>query len=109
MVVDHSKPPSVRARAVDPPIRIATINLAVLMSVADDVLDLKAAQASVAQAKLSVVRPNEALDLHGRSLFAVQADIGCLARLNASAPSAYHTADRIRITLVSLMRSHHPA
>jgi hypothetical protein len=55
---------------VDPPIRIATISLAVLMSVADDVLDLKPAQASVAQAKLSVIGPNEALDLHGARAYA---------------------------------------
>ena len=70
MVVDHGKPSPVRARAVDPPIRIATIDLTVLMSVADDVLDLKPAQASIAQAKLNMVGPNKVLDLHGARAYA---------------------------------------
>jgi hypothetical protein len=48
MVVDHSEPPTVRTRAIDPPSRIPTIDLAVLMSVADDVLDLETTQASIA-------------------------------------------------------------
>ena len=42
---------------MDPPIRIPTINFAVLMSVANDVLDLKPAQPSVAKAKPGMVRP----------------------------------------------------
>lgn len=70
MVVDHGKPPPVRARAVDPPVRIATIDLAVLVSVADDVLYLKPTQASVAESKLSVVGPYEALDPHGGRAYA---------------------------------------
>ncbi len=68
MVVNHGKPPSVRTRAVHPPIRIAAINFAVVMSIANDVLDLKPAQTSVAQAKFGVLGPDEALYLHGRSL-----------------------------------------
>ena len=77
MVVDHSKPSPVRARAVDPPIRIATIDLAVLMSVEDDVLDLKPAQASIAQAKLSMVGPNKVLDFHGARAYASAPGILC--------------------------------
>ncbi len=55
---------------MDPPIRIAAIDLAVLMSVTNYLLDLKPTQASVAQSKLSVVGPNEVLDLHGGRAYA---------------------------------------
>lgn len=65
MVVDHGEAPAVAALAVNAPAGVPSIDFAGAMSFADDPLDLKARQTSLAQSRLRVLGPDEARDAHG--------------------------------------------
>jgi hypothetical protein len=49
------------------------------MAVADDLLDLKPSQPSVTAAELRMVRPDEALDLHGARHYPARKNTNCTA------------------------------
>lgn len=70
VVVDNSEFATVGSHAVDTPVRIALIDLAHRMTLADRILDLRASQPSFSEAKLGMVGPDEAFDRHeARSLW----------------------------------------
>jgi hypothetical protein len=65
MVIDHREPLTVGSSPVNPPVRVAAIDLARGVTLAHDLLYVGSRQAPLAKAKLGVVGPDEALDGHG--------------------------------------------
>ena len=78
MVIDGLKSGAVGGLAADQPFGAPIVDLSVGVPVSNRLLDFGCLQSSVAKAHLRVFGPDETLDLHGRSLFAVQARIWML-------------------------------
>jgi hypothetical protein len=66
MVVDDDKPAAVRSFAMDAPVRIAAIEVTILVSHADRFLDLEGVQASISDAYDRMVGPEKTCDRHKR-------------------------------------------